>query len=107
MLTRKQIDAIAARAEKATPGPWQFNEWGGVTMADGRPLARIDSNFRGDHEWVDIDDSNAAFIAAARQDVPALCATIAELRELLYRIDGGLDSVNVSLYDNDIKAALQ
>ena len=83
------IDAIEARENAATPGPWysdnsdNMDDAGNhysVMYGDGWYLARV---------WKDLKQSNcvadAAFIASARQDVPALCAEVRELRAALER----------------------
>jgi hypothetical protein len=74
-MTALNLDAIEARANAATKGPWDLHRKGilaGVTDPDGdgyiaEPPLR----------WTD-----AEFIAAARQDVPAL---VAEVRRLSQR----------------------
>lgn len=92
-VTREQLDEWAALAEKATPGPW---EWEGdypkdapcphdTEWCDHGPDLRA-----GDGGWVivsmgydashlDIEDADAAFIAAAREAIPALIARVKEL----------------------------
>ncbi len=54
LLTKEQVEAIAARAEAATPGPWE----------------------RHNEEIILALRRNRAFILAARSDVPALIATL-------------------------------
>lgn len=67
------LDAIEARARAATEGPWTVNE-------DGHGVeARADDDFGGIQIVPWIKCENAAFIAHAYQDIPAL---IAELRHL-------------------------
>ena len=75
------LDAIWARADKATPGPWhkEHDEYGCVDI--------------GNYGWVatgpfvpqyDVDSpqgqADAEFIAHAREDVPALLAEVTALR---------------------------
>lgn len=70
-LTQEQLEAIRQRAENATPSPWQI-----ATTTDGAYV-------------LDTDDmviaatiertEDAAFIAHARTDIPALLDHIAEL----------------------------
>ena len=67
----EQLQAIKARANAATPGPWEcHNDDFVVVLHDG--------------VWhtISIPDTspNAAFIAAARADVPALVAEVERLR---------------------------
>lgn len=66
------LDAIAARADTATPGPWTWLEGeirGGYDTGIQRPWV-ADSD----------DDSDGEFIAHARTDVPALLAEVRRLR---------------------------
>lgn len=93
-LTPEQLKAIAERTKNATEAPWSQIEspWGdgkAVTQGRGDPhghllICRTDENewqediHHGDDNWF-----NAAFIAAARSDVPALLAHIAWQAERL------------------------
>jgi hypothetical protein len=75
------LAAIEARANAATPGPWCTDSWEIYQGAEYVP---------GISEWIgetcrgatsmEQDRADAAFVAAARTDVPAL---VAEVRELL------------------------
>lgn len=64
----QRLDAIEARAEKATPGPWA---WYGADVVSNAPrfvsqrVAQLESR----NEMV----PNAEFIAHARTDIPDLC----------------------------------
>ena len=82
------LDAIRARAEAATPGPWEAGiQW---VYSDGQIYA--DDNRVPDvlgMEFADPDRAedearrgqrNAEFIAAARTDVPTLLAEVKRLR---------------------------
>ena len=78
MITETELDAIEARANAATPGPWEiFND-----DLDGHIIAGRYSICGGErHEgYVHADDLNIIFIAHARTDVPRL---IAEVRQLI------------------------
>jgi len=99
------LDDIEARVNAATDGPWGFYD--GETYADvaadmqvtspgsynyREKIARLeDENYWDDGDHEDHDDSrapeqmaaNAAFIAHAREDVPALIAEIRRLRDEL------------------------
>lgn len=85
-MTNEELQAIKARAEAATPGPWSkawmwdYRVTGdgvfalgegpttyGATLAHAAPQAERD----------------AAFIAAARADVPALVAEVERLRAIV------------------------
>ena len=89
-MTDIDLDAIEARANAATPGPWFSNEPGGsscggpltqpyisrkVQNADGRAVNLVvaEITMAGDMELAD-------FIAHSRTDVPALIAEIRRLR---------------------------
>lgn len=104
-LTDQQLDDIEARERAATKGPW--GSYDGETYADvaadlqitGRgsysyreKVARLeDENYWDDSAHEDDDEerapeqmaANAAFIAHAREDVPALVAEVRRLREQL------------------------
>ena len=85
---KPDIDAIRERAEKATPGPWRVS--GDINhmvftksdakdnriplIADCGHLHNADTK-----QHVAEMQNNAAFIANARTDIPALLAYIAEL----------------------------
>jgi hypothetical protein len=74
-MTDEELAAVKARCDAATPGPWQseydncgnggFSEWWNV----GSGLMN--------------EEADAAFIAHAREDVPALLAEIGRLKSLL------------------------
>jgi hypothetical protein len=75
------LDAIKARLEGVTEGPWEIGKWGNRDQSkdwdhyvDG-PEMGYDSDFR---FFVD-----ARFIAAARTDIPALVAEVEKMREAL------------------------
>jgi hypothetical protein len=91
-LTQEQIEEIRKRAETTTPGPWEVGaevdgmysglntvvrttnpptEWTSRIVSVGQTRRHI----KGDAE------NNVAFIANARQDIPALLAHIAELEK--------------------------
>ena len=72
------LDAITARTNAATPGPW----W-----ADGHEIYQGEPGIPGDlwiGETCNVDDltasaANATFVAAARTDMPALIAEVTRL----------------------------
>ena len=102
-LTDDELDAIEARANAATAGPWKFwdnrgmqcrkparMEWGpgGWRVAEfrnaGKPLGESHQGViigRGNRTLTKAEDS--AFIACARTDVPKLVAEVRRLRELV------------------------
>lgn len=69
--TRKLVDEAAARAGKATPGPW------GVTECDQRFSIDRVRPFEGVGETLEKNDAD--FFAHARDDIPALCAAVRAL----------------------------
>lgn len=86
-MNKAELDAIEARAQAATPGPWEdCPQLVGVygNKIDGFQHLRI-ANCHiplNGIEYVDLPSAraNAAFIAAARQDVPALLAEVRRLQ---------------------------
>lgn len=89
------LEAIKARCEAATPGPWEWMSPPWTT--DPRVLVRrIGDNVEASFQVIDADPSggeyslaidpggpDAAFIAHARTDVPALVAEVEQLRKAL------------------------
>ena len=86
-MTEEELTAIEARATAATVGPWRHDTDGGAigaVEAGGMALAQVQQRVPRDKARRDLD---AAFIAAARVDVPALVAEVRRLRravELAY-----------------------
>lgn len=92
------LDAIQARVDKATPGPWRSNEplkgWieapnccdrGPMHIADIRGWGHLTGRGHGAHAMdeasaIAVHEANADFIKHAREDVPALVAEIRRLR---------------------------
>ena len=69
------LDAIEARANAATPGPWT------VSRSSSHPGERhIEAGLgAGVYVAMDVGADDAAFIGAARTDIPALVARVREL----------------------------
>lgn len=75
------LEAMAARCEAATPGPWEVLEdrlvdtaWlNAATVDDDKPIALFD--YRSGPE----NKANAAFVAGARSDVPVLLRLVKTL----------------------------
>jgi hypothetical protein len=93
-ITEEELAAIKQRAERATPGPWFVAE-----ELAGRADITTDPSgqwpgFRSPHVCVTDGPegdracrvNDAEFIAAAREDVPALVAEIERLRALLLEV---------------------
>lgn len=83
MLTKEQLDAIKARVEKATAGPWNAYTMAGeynVEVLGGKDIFISASNGFG--HWIEVSKEDAEFTAHARQDVPALIAEVERLQML-------------------------
>lgn len=80
------LDAIRRRSDAATPGPWKAGTdahpetfpWE-LEISKKYPCVELDNNAQG--------AADAAFIAAARDDVPALLAEVGRLRAEAARLD--------------------
>lgn len=114
-MTDEQLQAIEARVEAATPGPWTVQQswhgycdcvdgsehesygecadwyWSEVGELDGPTYIEVNGG-----EYSQICQADMEFIAAARDDVPALIAEVirlqcklAEVQELI-----GIDTLN-------------
>lgn len=103
MTTTDQIDAIQARADAATEGPWKWgeetSEWGdcgpnletvkrGQVYGDGSQGAAdlIIGSWGHDANGITVEDANAEFIAHARTDVPALLALVRDQQARLDKV---------------------
>ena len=78
---------IAAREAAATPGPWCTDAWEiyqGTEYMPGLSMW-IGETCRGE-TTCEQDRADAAFVAAARQDVPDLLAEVIRLREQLAKV---------------------
>ncbi|WZO97291.1 hypothetical protein EP7_004316 [Isosphaeraceae bacterium EP7] len=72
-----RVKEIKERCEKATPGPWMFDE--SLHVAAGfDPIFGWDGAGK-----TECKESDARFIAHAREDIPYLLARVAELEEFL------------------------
>lgn len=104
-MTNEELDAIEARANAATAGPWGWQDFGGGCYLTGqygpRPiiLSVIDegskhviANLEPDHLLAPLvpEHPDSVFIENARDDVPALVAEIRRLREEDGRARGGI-----------------
>ena len=79
-MTREQLDAIQARLDDATSGPWGCYGDGAHEVFDAGEYSDGD---QGEVVAAVIDKpSDAVFIAHAREDVPALLAEVERLRAL-------------------------
>jgi hypothetical protein len=75
-LSVEQLQAIAARVDAATPGPWRSE---GVWFEIGEP---------GGHGFDNMaSEEDAAFIAHARSDIPRLLAEVERLQTVVERLE--------------------
>jgi len=85
----EKLAKIQARADNATPGPWELSAWDSghsrfemsarvITADVGDLVADMDGLSRTNNERHALDDgtADAEFIAHTRQDVPALVAAL-------------------------------
>lgn len=81
-MTALDLDAIKARADAATEGPWMADESHVLkpdkpgSNWDGTVIATVPDDEFGLYEF-----RNVEFMAAAREDIPALVAEVERLRE--------------------------
>jgi hypothetical protein len=108
MMTDEKLQAIKARAEAATPGPWETREdsdfyQGGRYIGTGpyhyttgsekpgRPSTHPeDCYFKTDVCRVQSGEADETFIAHARTDVPALLAEVERLKAELVNLIGAI-----------------
>jgi hypothetical protein len=88
--TREEREAIRARVEKATPGPWLWGwsdhlVWLAVVGGAASVICRIHNEVSG-LPLTKEDQDNAAFIAAARYDVPRLLEALEEAERKLDKL---------------------
>ena len=89
-MTEQELEAISARAEAATPGPWHKEYADG---ADDRPQVWVTTT-DGDAEFsvgpvhyvTHQTQHDGQFIADARTDVPALVAALREAQSTIARV---------------------
>ena len=107
---RFDLDAIKARAEAATPGPWRQEpdtfagrvwvqrcaggRWFNSKQADCEPLFAV----RGGDAYKQ-READAGFIAHARTDVPELVAEVERLREELAGVRVANEIISKTLSD--------
>lgn len=89
-MNEQELAAIEARANAATPGPWNLymfhGEFMGFSGVPREPIAIYPDVlcYDQDDDCINITQEDAQFIAHARQDVPAL---IAEVRMLNQQVE--------------------
>jgi|WetSurMetagenome_2_1015567.scaffolds.fasta_scaffold145244_2 hypothetical protein len=90
MLTPNELREIGERCEKATPEPWVLEDWVIVTP-DDLEVEELDDFPNG--QWLD----NRRFLAASRQDIPALLAHIREQATEIDRLTRELAEARATL----------
>ncbi|WP_432027418.1 hypothetical protein [Streptomyces sp. 1222.5] len=98
------LDAIATRANAATPGPWCTDSWEiyqGTEYEPGLSLW-IGETCRGTTS-PEQDRADAAFVAAARTDVPALLAEVRALRNERDELRGKFADAAASLAEQVLR----
>lgn len=81
ILTPEEVAECRERAERATDGPWEALGDEIVTYAVPRTASHPVQTVA--MSGVCIEEADAEFVAHARTDIPALCATVEALREAL------------------------
>lgn len=84
-MTKAELKAIKARADKATPGAWREFHYPEISYGhrvEGGGRCVSESNTR-DREQ---DCFDGKFIAHAREDIPALLAWVGQLQEQIRRM---------------------
>ena len=82
-MTREQLNAIRARVEAATPGPWEAGTafcCPDMGWIDG-PKRMVCPVYEGAKRTHTLDANDAEFVASAREDVPVLLAEVEGMRE--------------------------
>ena len=90
------LDAIQARADAATEGPW-ISVRHDLTLyveAESRELNPINVGYVGNRP-----EPDAEFIAAARTDVPTLLALVREQQARIERVEAECANTDVGSYD--------
>ena len=86
-MTKEELNEIKARAEAATPGPWDIGHEAPPLYASNQDIVAsrfCKIIFLGNKNFDLYRD--ARFIARARQDIPALVAEVERLQNALYNI---------------------
>lgn len=109
-MTKQELAQIAERCEKATGGPWVWEDYRGADLPKllGKDEYVMTFGTLGEDyalEGVEPSDNDAAFIAHAREDIPKLLAEIDRLNRKLLTIENkalgpinfGVDAVSIDL----------
>jgi hypothetical protein len=89
------LEAIRARANAATPGPWKVNKRGHIGGGDfgTDPVVINESGIEPFFELGAEGPDNSTFIAHSRQDVPALCDEIESLRSRVALLEKSMEGM--------------
>lgn len=101
ILTPEQVKEILERVEQCAPGPWLYDGDNSVELAcpvrpDWGKLMLYTSESGAD-DTAALSKEELAFIAAARTDVPKLCASHEQLRTDLNVINDAYHQMTVRL----------
>ena len=90
-MTADELAESKKRCDAATPGPWRLDERGNIICPTALSIHSVIDD-------VVLSTEDAAFIAAARADIPRLHATIDELvTALRLALDGATDTARAIL----------
>lgn len=76
MITNEELDAIEARADKATEGPWDVHTWYRVMDGDDEIVIAVKKDTEATTE-------DLALLDSSRTDVPKLVKEVRRLRKAL------------------------
>lgn len=93
-MTDEQLQAIRDRAEKATPGEWEYSPAGRIYKDPLDPIAFVGG--RGNQAVADAD-----FIAHAHTDIPALLAALDAANAKLDKAVGDMNVMALAMREND------
>jgi hypothetical protein len=102
-MTDEELNAIEARANAASPGPWRRARNVELVEAPDAECVSIAGSNNCDHIQGSVDMD---FIAHAREDVPALVAEVRRLREALIQTHNHVENARYSVRADDMSTAL-
>lgn len=86
----EQLEAIRIRADKASKGPWEWDE-DYLTFRKHGMLEPV--IWAGRHGNIIMEEADADFIANAREDIPALLAEVERLRKINEEYERALSQI--------------
>lgn len=101
MIDQKRLDEIMARCAAATVGPWTIrrdfaDRIDSIGTEGGRDAVTWFAEYA-DSAYLQVEETDAAFIAAARQDIPDLLVEVERLRSELQAKDGLIGSLRLQV----------